>query len=259
MGTVTSEFHNLNENSHLQNFSTEFSTPHLRPRSNSAPQESTPNSTSFSNAPIRESQQRKSVKKCHCGLEPVLKEVKNTQNKGRWFYSCSKFGGLNHLERCNFFRWETPLPQNTDATVESSSTTQNTSERYLINNNNNDDDDDVKDDNNVNNNVILSGEIITSPLNDSDVIVRVIENPRRSHNRAPSQALSNSSNGTTTNNRSTNPVAVSNTTTGDIYTRKPAVFGNWENVPKYSTPQLLDIMQNHLVQQGKVKILKLII
>ncbi|CAI2168913.1 11578_t:CDS:2 [Funneliformis geosporum] len=39
--------------------------------------------------------------------------------------------------------------------------------------------------------------------------------------------------------------------TGDVYTRKPAVFDNWNDVPKYSTPQLLDVLQNHLMQQDR--------
>ncbi|GBB84071.1 hypothetical protein RclHR1_01070021 [Rhizophagus clarus] len=253
-GTVPSDFHNLNENSHSQNFSNfspEFSTPnHIRPRSNSAPRASIPNSTSFSTisntAVIRQSQQRRNEKICFCGLEPVLREVKiNTPNKGRFFWSCRKFGGPNHSEKCNFFKWETQTTQNTDVAGESSSLVQNTYDTP----DNNDDDDDVKDVNIVN----VGDEVNTSPLDDNDMVTRIIANPRRSHSRT---SLSNASIRTTTN-RTTNPVPDSNEThtaislTGDIYTRKPAIFGNWESVPKYSTPQLLDIMQNHLVQQDK--------
>lgn len=242
-------FHDINETSLHQNYSTEMQTPHLRPRSNSAPRVTMQSSTSFSsinNIPIRQSQQRVEVKNCKCGLEPVLREVKaNTANKGRWFWSCSKFGGRDHSEKCNYFRWE-----NADVTGESSSTARDTQDTYR-------NDDDVNDDNK--NNIMMREEVNTSPYNDNDVI----ENPSRSHNshnRVSSQALSNTSNVTTTNrsstNRITNPVAETHTLTGDIYTRSPAVFSNWENVPKYSSPQLLDIMQNHLVQQGKVKFLK---
>ncbi|CAB5385811.1 hypothetical protein RhiirA5_501120 [Rhizophagus irregularis] len=231
-------FHDLNENPLQQNYSSEMQTPHLRPRSNSAPRVTMPSSTSFSslsNTSIRQSQQRVEVKNCKCGLEPVLREVKvNTPNKGRWFWSCSKFGGPDHSEKCNYFKWENSLNQNADVTGESSSTARDTQDTYR------NDDVVVNDDNN---NIIIGDEVNTTPINNNDVI----ENPSRSHNRASSQAISSTSNGTTTNRSLTNRT----TETGHAYTRSPAVFGNWENVPKYSTPQLMDIMQNHLVQQDR--------
>ncbi|PKK66890.1 hypothetical protein RhiirC2_752732, partial [Rhizophagus irregularis] len=162
-------------------------TPHLRPRSNSAPRVTMPSSTSFSslsNTSIRQSQQRVEVKNCKCGLEPVLREVKvNTPNKGRWFWSCSKFGGLDHSEKCNYFKWENSLNQNADVTGESSSTARDTQDTYR------NDDVVVNDDNK---NIIIGDEVNTTPINNNDVI----ENPSRSHNRALSQAISSTSNGT---------------------------------------------------------------
>ncbi|CAI2184886.1 678_t:CDS:1, partial [Funneliformis geosporum] len=110
---------NSNRDSGSRNVTT-ASLSQLRPRSQSAPQEriiptlqsiandtiSTSqhtNTTAFiANHPSQQNdpQQRRYNIKCDCDLEPILREVKiNTPNKGRFFWSCSKFGGPDHMRR----------------------------------------------------------------------------------------------------------------------------------------------------------------
>ena len=47
-------------------------------------------------------------KYCDCKIMSIRKQVKSGKNKGRLFYSCSKFGTSMHDERCDFFSWEEP-------------------------------------------------------------------------------------------------------------------------------------------------------
>ncbi|CAG8457148.1 776_t:CDS:1 [Funneliformis caledonium] len=43
----------------------------------------------------------------------IRKQVKSGKNRGKLFYSCSKFGTSMHDERCDFFSWEEPRIVNT--------------------------------------------------------------------------------------------------------------------------------------------------
>ncbi|CAG8611173.1 7621_t:CDS:2 [Funneliformis mosseae] len=267
-----------NRDSVSRNATTEIPSPRLRPRSNSAPQERLiPTSQSIANDTISTSQntnsivipsrqndppQRRHKSNCDCGLEPVLREVKiNTPNKGRFFWSCSKFGGPDHMRRCNFFRWDTPNENENDVDEPSSSAPIRNEIPYVLiragtplitytDNNINDDDD---------------SEINLSPrpdqLSENEVVPRLITRTRATsaatplltpHRRHRNRRASSPQAPGSPPTRSQSPsIAANNALTGDVYTRKPAVFSNWDDVPKYSTPQLLDIMQNHLVQQDK--------
>src|SRR6266498_995912 len=163
-----------------QDFSTEFPSPQLRPRSHSAPQErinstlqsiishtlSTlqQHSNSSTTNSQNDSQQRRYKDNCYCGLEPTLREVKKeNQNKGRFFWSCSKFRGPDHERRCDFFRWDTQNGEGNDVrndgmaeepstdrnrsyvsmnpVVGTASPTENNDDGNDDDNNNNDDDD----------------------------------------------------------------------------------------------------------------------
>ncbi|CAI2172965.1 11252_t:CDS:1 [Funneliformis geosporum] len=52
-------------------------------------------------------------KYCNCGIMSIRKQVKSGKNRGKLFYSCSKFGTSMHDERCEFFCWEEPRMVNT--------------------------------------------------------------------------------------------------------------------------------------------------
>jgi len=230
---------------------------------------STNATTTTNSTQQNEQQQRQRVIICNCGLESVLREVKaNTINKGRYFWSCSKFGGSDHLRRCNFFRWDSSSLYHDDGNeiiAESSSIAQNRSNRpempyvliesanFNIENNGNDNDD---------------GEIDLSPCpdqlsdNEETRASTITTPPATPHRRArhsfgrafsPQAPESPPTRQDTTTTIATiegdDDTRATRNLTGDVYTRNPAVFGNWDNVPKFSTPQLLDIVQNHLVQQ----------
>src|SRR6266498_1251142 len=76
---------------------------------------------------------------CYCGNDAILKEVKaETPNKGRFFWSCRKYGGPNHTRTCGYFQWY-------EGGNESSSMVQNRSSRpempfVLVDSGNNNDD-----------------------------------------------------------------------------------------------------------------------
>ncbi|RIA80542.1 hypothetical protein C1645_838518 [Glomus cerebriforme] len=258
MEATTSDCQIPNENFHSQNVSTEFSTP----RNSSALQINSTSQSTTDDTTIQQSEQRKYVRNCNCGLEPILREAKaNTPNKGRFFWSCRRFGGPNHLRRCNFFRWDSSPTQNASSTalntpemlhvlIESMGTSS-----FLSNTNTNNHDDD---NNNDYNDDVNNGEVNLSPLSDqltrNEVVMprsiahtRVATTTITPHQRVSLQAPSNTVNRTITAAGTDDTHSI----TGDIYNRRPAIFSNWENVPKYSTPQLLDIVQNHLVQQDK--------
>jgi hypothetical protein len=249
----------------------------LNNNTNLIQQQTSTNTTNTTNSSQQnEQQQRHRLITCDCGLESVLREVKaNTINRGRYFWSCSKFGGPEHLMRCNFFRWDSPsLHQDdgNDVNAESSSIAQNRSNRsdmpyVLIESANINFDNNLNDDDTTNDD---DGEIDLYPCPDQlseseDTRASSITTPpttphrriRNSFGRASSPQVSESvpARQDTTTTIATieadEDTRATRNLTGDVYTRNPAVFGNWDNVPKFSTPQLLDIVQNHLVQQGK--------
>ncbi|CAI2171763.1 18080_t:CDS:2 [Funneliformis geosporum] len=260
---------NSNRDFGSQNVTNEIS---LRPRSTSAPQEPTlqsiandTNTTASIANPSQQNdpQQRRFNIKCDCGLEPVLREVKiNTPNKGRFFWSCSKFGRPDHMRRCNFFKWDSPNENENDVDEQSFLARNRNEIPYVLirsvtplisyndNNNSNDDDD--------------NSEVNLSPrpdqLSENNVVPRLITRTRATsaatplltpHRRRRNRRATSSQAPGSPPMRSQSSIAANNALTGDVYTRKPALFSNWDDVPKYSTPQLLDIMQNHLVQQDK--------
>ncbi|CAG8610482.1 50_t:CDS:2 [Funneliformis caledonium] len=159
------------------------------------------------------SQQGIFISNCDCGLEPVLREVKsNTINKGRFFWSCSKFGTPNHSRKCNFFKWKS---QNDE------------------------------DDNDPFFQYAIQSRTTSIPLHwrykNSSIRATFPQAPGTPPTRSQSPFSVNSIDDELTPRN----------LTGDVYTRKPAVFDNWDDVPKFSTPQLLDIAQNHLMQQDR--------
>ncbi len=278
-----------------QNTVTQSPTSQFRSRGNSfpqVPQEGTTISTLLSNTTTTDTKdfsqkndprQKRYKKNCYCNLEPTLREVKaNTSNKGRLFWSCSKFGGPDHASRCKFFRWDDSQDEdeNDFLNEQSSSTVQKRSEMpYVLiemppsssshpnpdTENNNENNHDHNNDE-VN---LLSSHLDqflqtreTSTTTPPITLHRRIRNFRRraSLPQAPGSPPTRSPSPfpiNTSNNTITTTFDATRNLSSDVYTRKLMAFGNWDDVPKYSTLQLLDIMQNHLVQQGKVKFILL--
>ncbi|CAI2165463.1 2682_t:CDS:2 [Funneliformis geosporum] len=171
MEDVNSDYNGLPQNTELPNNNLQY------------------NSVTTTNPSQNDLQQGTFISYCDCGLEPVLREVKaNTLNKGRLFWSCSKFGGQNHSRRSTpsiSLHWRYKNPSHRASFPQTPGSPPTRSQSHLSLNS-------------------IDDELSTRNL------------------------------------------------TGDVYTRKPAVFDNWNDVPKYSTPQLLDVLQNHLMQQGNI-------
>ncbi|RIA95996.1 hypothetical protein C1645_434976 [Glomus cerebriforme] len=185
---------------------------------------------------------------CSCGIPAVLREVKKeeTPNRGKHFWACSKFGGPLHSERCNFFKWSEPIYEYHND--ELSFTTQNRPEVPFVlvesyNNNNNNDDD--NDEINLHPDQLSERPIVTTPSNRSTSSTGTPST--RSQTASPTTTSTDTITTVDSNNRNDRDLF------DEVYKREPLVFDNWDVVPEYSIPQLLDIIQYHLLKQGKIK------
>jgi hypothetical protein len=172
---------------------------------------------------------------CHCGIKAVPKEVKaNTPNKGRLFWSCSKYPNGD----CKFFKWV-----DNDPSFMRNRFSRPEAPNLLADNNNNNNDND-NDDNNSNNSSRSSS--CSSNNNSNEVnsnsdqfseymTARIAVTTSRNFNRSTS-LLSPT--------RSLSPPVTTTTTTvaeNDNTTNNNGIFARFTQ-----------LLQNHVSRSGKI-------